>query len=1079
MKLVRNLLLSFVMGIASLTAFSQGVTTSMLNGRVVDASGAALPGATVVAIHTPSGSQYGSSTDAEGNFRIPNMNVGGPYQVTISFIGYENYINSDVYLNLGQAFKLNTKLSEKAASLDEVEIVGVRNNIFDGNRTGSETNVSAQAIENMPSVGRNFSDYTRLTPQARVTQGGGVEIAGTNNRYNAIYIDGAVNNDVFGLTDQGTNGGQTGISPFSMDIIDQISIQVAPYDIKLGGFAGAGINAVTRRGNNNFQGSAYYITRNEGIAGMTPTDNSETERKKLNPFSSDTYGFRLGGPIVKNKLFFFVNAEIQKDETPQPFDFTTYNGTVTTSELTQLSTKLSGYGYDAGGYTDVARTLDGTKLFARLDWNISDVHKLMVRHQYTNAIQSSPSNSSITAIRFANAGVYFPSTTNSSAVELKSNISNAMSNSLILGFTFVRDDRDPMGSNFPYVRIKDGSSNIYFGSEEFSTGNQLNQDIITLTDNFEIYKGKHTITFGTHNEFYKMYNLFIRQNYGSYQFNSISDFLTDQPAYQFDRTFSAVDDVTGDGSKAAAAFNALQIGFYAQDEIQVSDKLKVTAGLRFDIPMFLDTPPVNNDFNDNVIPTLEAAGWDLEGAKTGQMPDPVIMINPRLGFNYDIKGDQTFQVRGGAGLFTSRIPYVWPGASFQNNAMVTGGMRVTAAGAPELVFNPDWENQPSIPPTQPSGQVDIFAKEFKFPKVFRTSLAVDKKLPWGMIGTVEFTYTKTINNVLYYNLAYQESGALTGTGDDRTKWSKIALGTDPNTGSNRKYTDIILGTNTNKGYSYNFTTQLQKSFSNGLAGSIAYNFGEAKSMNDGVSSQNSSQWRVPNVRGKNDLDFAYSDFDMGSRIVGFVSYKKEYLKHAATTVSLFYTGQSGARFSYGYADGSSAYLGEDNQSLELLYVPANQSDINLIDKTVNGVVLTAAQQWADLDAFINADEYLKSRRGDYVERNHSRVPFMNIFDFRIAQDFFVNVGGSRNTLQLALDIFNVGNMINKDWGRIYYSSGAYYNNYPLVKMEGYQADGTTPNFSFQKPKAETWAVDDSGILSSRWQGQITLRYIFK
>lgn len=1077
-QLCRSLIIAAMFLVNVNLAFGQ-VTTSGMNGKVSGANGEGLAGATVVAIHTPSGSQYGTSTDPNGNYRIPNMNVGGPYQVTISFIGFESYVNNEVFLNLGQTFKMNASLAEKAANLEEIEIVGTRNNIFDGNRTGAETNVSQQAIENMPSVGRNFSDYTRLTPQARVTQLGGVEIAGSNNRYNAIYIDGAVNNDVFGLTDQGTNGGQTGISPFSMDIIDQISIQIAPYDIKLGGFAGAGINAVTRRGNNDFQGSAYYITRNEGIAGKTPTDDASATRSKLSPFTSNTYGFRVGGPIVKNKLFFFLNAEMQKDETPQPFDFTTYNGAATATDLQNIANKLNGYGYDAGAYTDVTKSLEGTKLFARFDWNINSVNKLMVRHQFTKAIQTSPSNSNISNIRFANSGIYFPSTTNSTAVELKSNISSEMSNNLILGFTFVRDDRDPMGTNFPYVRIKDGTSNIYFGSEEFSTGNQLNQDIITLTDNFELYKGKHTITFGTHNEFYKMYNLFIRQNYGSYQFNSIADFLGDLPAYQFDRTFSAVDNVTGDGSKAAAAFNALQIGLYVQDEIQVNDKLKLTAGLRADMPMFLDKPPVNADFNDNVIPVLEAAGWDLEGAKTGQMPDPAIMINPRLGFNYDIKGDQSFQIRGGAGLFTSRIPYVWPGASFQNNAVITGGMRVTAAGSPELIFNPVWNNQPVLPPTQPSGQVDIFAKGFKFPKVFRTSLAIDKKLPWGMIATVEGIFTKTINNVLYHNLAYQKTSALTGTGDNRPIWSKVALGNDPNTGIARKYTDIILGTNTNKGYTYNISAQLQKNFNNGFAASLAYNLGHSKSMNDGVSSQNSSQWRVPNVRGKNDLDFAYSDFDMGSRVVGFISYKKEYIKHAATTISLFYTGQSGPRFSYGYADGSSKFLGEDNQSLELLYIPKDQADINLVDITVSGNPLTAAEQWTNLNAFIEGDEYLSSHRGEYVERNALRLPFTNIFDFRIAQDIFTNVAGKQNTIQIALDIFNIGNLINKDWGRIYYSSGAYYNNYPLVKMEGFEADNTTARFSFQKPKGETWAIDDSGILSSRWQGQITLRYIFK
>lgn len=1081
MKHKSALVMLLVMFLIAANSFSQ-VTTSGMNGRVTGNNNETLPGANVVAVHTPTGSVYGTITDVNGLYRIPNMYVGGPYKVTVSYVGYESYVRQDVFLSLGQMFRLNVNLSEKAAQITGVEVVTSRNEIFDGNRTGAETNVGLQTIERLPSLGRNLSDFTRLTPQARVTQYGGLEIAGTNNRFNAIYIDGAVNNDVFGLADAGTNGGQTGISPFSMDIIEQFSISIAPYDVKLGGFAGAGINAVTRRGTNEIQGSAYLFNRNEGLAGKTPTNDETVERKKLAEFTSNTYGFRVGGPIIKDKLFFFMNAEIQRDESPQPFDFSTYVGSVTRAQLDQLKTKLNGMGYDPGSFEGGSRTLDGTKFFARFDYNINKVHKLMLRHQYTYAEQTSPSNPSTTNLRFSNSGIYFPSTTNSTAIELKSNFSNRMSNSFMVGLTYVRDDRDPMGDNFPYVRIKDGNANIYFGSEEFSTGNQLNQDIITITDHVELYRGKHTISFGTHNEFYKMYNLFIRQTFGSYQFNNITDFLNGASAYQYDRTFSLLDNVTGDGSKAAAAFSAMQFGLYIQDEYQVNDQLKVTLGLRADMPMFTDEPPLNEDFNNHVIPKLDSAGWDLMGAKTGQMPDPVIMLNPRFGFNYDVFGDKTLQLRGGAGLFTSRIPFVWPGASFQNNGVTTGGMRVTTtSGDPAyLVFNPQWDKQPSLPPTQPSGQVDIFAKEFKFPKVFRASIAADKKLPWGLIGTVDFTYTKTINNVAYYNLAYVKKGELTGTGDNRPIWGKVDLGKDPNTGKNRSYTDIILGYNTNEGYAYNFMAQLQKTFDHGFSGSIAYTFGKATSLNDGVSSQNSSQWRVPNVRGKNDVDVGISNYDLGSRIVGFVSYKIDYLKHAATTISLFYTGQSGERFSYGYADGSSKFLGEDNQSLELIYVPKDQNDIRLVDlKDNNGnITLSKEQQWADLNAFIENDDYLKDRRGQYVEKNHSRVPFMHIFDFRIAQEFYITAGGKRNTLQVSLDIFNFGNLLNKDWGRLYYASGAYYSNYPLIKFEGFESDNTTPRFSFTKPKGDVWAIDDLGLLSSRWQAQLGVRYTF-
>ncbi|MCK9399993.1 MAG: TonB-dependent receptor [Bacteroidales bacterium] len=1077
MKKIYKLLMMASFFLTAAGLFAQGTTTAGLNGKVTDNNGATLTGATILAVETGTGAQYGTISDDKGLFRLPNMNPGGPYKLTVTFVGFQSFTQPDIYLNLGQTLKLDVKLSESATTLKDVEILGVQNDIFDGNRTGTQTNISNESMSRMPTLGRNITDFTRLTPQAKVTTNGGLEVGGMNNRYNAIFIDGAVNNDVYGLAESGTNGGQTGISPFSMDIIDQFTISIAPYDIKQGGFAGAGINAVTRRGTNEFSGSAYYYMRNEGLAGKTPTDNLDLEREKLANFSSNTYGFRLGGPIIKDKLFFFANVEIQQDETPQPFDFTTYGGDVTTEELNGLTDFVkNNYGYDPGSYTGGERTLDGLKLFARIDWNISQKHKLTLRHQYTKAEQVTPGAPSSTNVYYSNAGIDFPSKTNSTALELKSIFSNKYSNDLIIGLTFVVDDRDPMEANFPYVRIKDGTRNIYFGSEEFSTANYLSQDIITLTDNFEIYKGKHTFTIGTHNEFYKMYNLFVRQNFGSYQYDNLAAFINGDLAFQYDRTFSAVDDVTGDGSKAAADFNAMQIGVYGQWETEWSDKFNTTIGLRLDVPMFLDQSPVNEDFNTNMIPLIEEAGYDLMGAKTGQMPSPKLMFSPRVGFNWDVNGDKKTQVRGGAGIFTSRIPFVWPGGSYTNNGVTTGGMRVTLdpenPDSTVLLFNPDWENQPSVPPTAPSGQVDLFAKNFKFPQVLRGSLAIDQKLPWGIVGTLEVTYTKTLNNVLYYNYRYMQSGNLTGTGDDRPLYTKVNIGS-------AKYTDFIFGTNTNKGYSYNFTAQLQKDDFHGLSAFLAYTYGHTKSMNDGISSQNSSQWRVPNVRGKNDIDLAISDFDLGSRVVAFLSYKVEYAKFLGTTIGLYYNGQSGQRYAYGYADGSTKFLGEDNQSLELMYVPVDQTDINLIDKmdSEGNITLSAAQQWDDLNAFIEGDDYLSTRRGEYAERNSSRAPFQNIIDLHFAQDFYINVKDKRNTLQFTFDIFNFTNMLNNEWGRMYYVSG-YYNNYPLVKFEGFQEDGTTPNFSFTKPKGEIWSIDDAGLMSARWQAQIGIRWLF-
>lgn len=1080
MKKYYSLFMILIMTIWTVAVFGQGSTTAAINGKVMDSKGASLPGATIL-LHEPgTGTQYGTTTDDQGLFRLANVNPGGPYKVTISYVGFQPFINENIFLTLGQTLKIDAKLSEAATELTGVEVVGVRNDIFDGNRTGAETNVGRETIDRMPSVGRTITDFTRLTPQAKVNGDQALEIGGMNNRYNAIFIDGAVNNDVFGLAASGTNGGQIGLSPFSMDIIDQFTISIAPYDVKLGGFAGGSISAVTRRGTNEISGSAYYYLRNATLAGKTPTDNPALIREKLNDFSSSVYGFRLGGPILKDKVFFFANAEIQKDNTPQPFDFSTYAGSYTAGQINGLVDFVKNeYGYDPGSYQGTSRTLDGVKLFGRIDYNINDEHKLTFRHQYTYGNSILPGFPSKTNLYFSNAGQDFTSKTNSSTVELKSTFGNKFSNNIIFGLTFVRDDRDPMGDNFPFVRIKDGTSNIYFGSEEFSTANILNQDIVTLTDNFEIYKGTSTFTVGTHNEFYKMYNLFIRQNFGSYQYADMETFMNGGHAYQYDRTFSLVDNITGDGSEAAAKFNATQIGVYGQWEKQWTENFKTTLGIRLDLPMYITRPPENSNFNDTIIPLIEAAGWDMEGAKTGQMPRAKILYSPRFGFNWDVFNDKKTQVRGGVGIFTSRIPFVWPGGSYTNNGITTGGMRLTYDEAnpdERLLFNPNWDNQPSLPAGKPSGQVDVFARDFKFPQVLRTSIAVDQKLIWGIVGTAEFTYSKILNNIMYYNVRYVKTdNNLTGTGDDRPIWTKVDL-----SNTNSSYTDIILGTNTQEGNSYNITLQLQKNDFYGFSGMFAYTYGQSTSMNDGVSSQNSSNWRVPNVRGKNDLDLGNSDFNLGSRIIAYVSYNIEYAKHLSTTISLYYTGQYAGSYSYGYNDGNTKFLGEDNQDLELMYVPKDANDIHLVNITNSDgeITLSKEQQWTDLNTFIEGNDYLSTRRGMYAERNASHTPFENIIDLHISQNIFMTTNnGKRNTLQITFDVFNFTNMLNKNWGRRYYVSG-YYGNYPLLNFAGFEEDGTTPTFTFEKPKGDIWSIDDSGLNSSRWQGQIGIRYIF-
>jgi len=1077
MKKFNQLLMLFA-GVVFLagTAFGQGNTTAGINGKITSNTGESLPGATVVIVETASSTMYGTVSDLDGYYRIPNMNVGGPYKLTISFVGYENYDQDNIFLALGQTLRINIELSESAYQLVGAEIIGQREDIFDGNRTGAETVVGTREIGDMPNVGRQMSDMVRLTPQAIVDYNNAISIAGQNNRYNAISIDGAVNNDVFGLAASGTNGGQTGGTPISMDAIDQFQVSIAPYDIRQSGFSGASINAVTRRGANNFEGSAYWIFRNQGLAGKTPyavyEGDDDFEPKKLDDFTSSIYGLRIGGPIIKDKVFFFLSAEFQRDQTPQPFEFENYDGDSDQAQIDAFADFLrSEYGYDPGGYLDNTRELNSNKLLARLDFNISKEHKLMLRHHYTKLESIGPRRSSNRSINFSNNGVYFPSTTNSFAAELKSNW-DKYSNNLILSITTVRDSRDPMGDNFPSMRIYDGSGTLWVGSEPYSTANQLDQDIFTITDNFNIYKGTHTITVGANIEFSHTYNLFMRKNFGEYRYSSVDDFMnnTTVPAYQYERGYSLVDDVTGDGSKAAADFNTMIFGFYGQDEWQASDDFKLTFGLRFDIPMFL-TEPTAVDGWDTTAAKLEAAGYDLQGAKSGQMPKPQFMISPRIGFNWDINGNEKTQLRGGAGLFTSRAPLVWPGGSYTNNGLTVGGVYHRSSWGTPIWFRSDWNDQYTAEDfgaadAIPSGQMDLFAEDWKFPQVLRTSLAIDQKLPWwGLIGTVEVLFTKTLNNVLYYNVNQQPSDGKLSGADNRPHY--------PGRSIESAYTRIMLGTNTNEGSAYNITAQLQKQFSKGFLGSLSYTYGKATAMNDGTSSQNSSQWRyMENVNGLNHLDLSTSDFSPGSRVVAYLSYKVEYGDNFASTFGFYYEGVSGRPYSYVYNDYGDLN-GEGENAGNLIYVPANSGEI-----LFEGTAEEQAAQWNALDNFITNDEYLKDRRGNYAERNGRRVPFQHMADFKFIQDFYINAGGDRHTLQLTFDIFNLANLISNKAGTIYFVTN---DAYRMIDFEGYAEDDRgqwSPVFSYEAPEGEIWNVDDAGVRSSRWQGQIGIRYIF-
>ena len=1061
-RLLAVLLLAFSVQFG---AIAQGVTTSSLFGKIVDQSGEALIGANVFAIHTPSGTSYGVATDLDGFFRIPNMRVGGPYKVTVSYTGFGEQQLENLFLRLGETQKRNFTLDESATVLSSVLVSATAG--IPGQNAGTGTQITSDDIDNLPTLDRDLNDFTRLTPQFNST-GSGASFAGMNNRFNAIYVDGAVNNDVFGLSSSGANGGQTGISPFSIDIIDQIQVVLSPYDVSLGGFAGGGINAVTKSGTNTFKGTAYYFNQNEGLAGQTNATQAEktgAERRKLPDFNEDLYGFSLGGPIVKDKIFFFTNIEIQKEETPRPFDIEAYEGDATESDLNNLRDFLiSEYDYDPGGYGDAVTTLDGFKFFGKLDFNINNNNKLTLRHNLTKGEQTSPSSSDFDDINFANSGIFFPTTTNSSALELNSNFGDKYSNNLIIGFTSVRDDRDPIGGDFPYVAIEDGDGDIQFGSEQFSTANALDQDIFSITDNFKIYNGNHTFTIGTHNEFYRIYNLFIRQNYGSYDWDSIDDFISGAPAEEYDRSYSLVDNITGDGSAAAAEFNAIQLGFYAQDEWTVTNDLTITAGLRVDIPIITDDPTEDTYFNNTARPAIEGF-YDLQGARAGQAPQGQLMWSPRIGFNYDMSGTNTTILRGGLGIFTSRIPFVWPGAMFSNNGLSVGGLDERDVDG-DIFFEPSIDNQLTNPNfSVPAGQMDLFVEDFKYPQVFRTNLGLDTELPGGIQASFEALYTKTLNNISYTNVNSDPTDdfSFTGAGSD-TRDRLVGQSIDPT------YVAVYLADNTNEGYTYNLSATFSKKFEWGLNATLAYNYGDGESVFEGTSSQNSSQWRgAINVAGRNQPLLGRTDFSVGHRIVGAAAYSFKWNEegNAATTLSLFYNGQSGSPFSYviGARNGQNIIneRGSTGRNRTLAYIPANQSEIALEDPA----------DWAVLNAFIEDNEYLSSRRGQFAEKNGDRSPWVSLFDFAVRQDFGIKVGNTTQKFQISMDVFNFANFLNSDWGVVRSNPFAF----ELVDFEGFE--GTVPTYSVSASRLELGKDKfDFASTASRWRMRLGVRYIF-
>ncbi len=1079
------------------SAFSQ-VTTSGMSGRIVSDSNEPLPGAAVVAVHVPSGTQYGTITGADGRYYIQGMRAGGPYTIDVSFVGYSTGKFSDITLFLGETYTLNVTLKESTIDVGEVVVLGVKSPAFNSERNGASVNINNRQIAMMPSISRSINDVTKLTPQAN-----GNQIGGGNYRQNYITVDGAQFNNAFGI---GTNL-PAGGSPISLDALDQISVNITPFDVRQSGFIGASVNAVTRSGNNEFTGSVYTYMQNEKYKGNKVGDNKFTKT----PSEYQMIGLRLGGPIIKNKLFFFVNYENEKSQVPgpsrvaatpsAPADYSKNIARPTVAEMDMISKYLKDkYGYETGPYQGYSQESPGSKLLARIDWNISKNHRFNIRYSDTRAKSPSYPSTSVSpfssiytgnrqamdAMWFKNSGYFQETNFSSLSSELNSTFGGSkFANTFRVTYSFQDEPRSTEGKTFPFVDIlKDNKVFTSFGTELFSYGNLREVKTTTITDDFSWSLGINRFTTGLQYEHNTTKNGFMRFGSSFYVFNSWDDFVNGAKPKNFGVTFSN----TPGYAQAFPSFDFNQYTAYIQDEISVNVKLKITAGFRIDLPTY--SQPTDEH------PIIATLSFGNEKFSTSTLPKSRILYSPRVGFNYDFKGDRSLIIRGGTGIFTGRVPFVWIVGQVGDAGMIQTTQTYSGNAVPGP-FNPD--PRAYYPASQPAagtlvpGTFTIISNDFKMPQSWKSSIALDANLPWGIKGTLEGIFNKDINTAFFVNKGLKGGAPMNIAGypDNRIiyptankdKYYQLqnngVITTSAGTGSG--VSPIVL-TNEKGGYYYSTTAKLEKAFENGFYGLIAYTHSEAKNLVDGAGDQASSAWNGnANVNGANSVEKSYASYVTPDKLIANVSYKIEYLKLMATTLSLFYEGGAQGRFSYVY---SSNIVRGGAGSNNLIYVPKDPSEITFVDQTVkdangNNVVWTAAAQSDAFFKYIDQDKYLKTRKGKYAERNGAVYPWRNQWDVKVMQEFFVNVGGKRNTIQVSLDILNAANLINKDWGHAWY----YNQNNILVQNNNSSvvAGGTVkPTWKLNPYNNEMIkkTFSDNVSFSSTYSMQLGIRYIF-
>ena len=1118
-KIVRLLTLLLILPFA----ISAQVTTSSISGTIKQSNGESLAGATITAIHVPTGTKYTTISTKSGTFTLPGLRPGGPYTFNAQFVGLKTQDIEGLILTLGDDYNVNLVMQPVEQTLTEVVVSGGKaaSNI----KTGASTNVGQRQIATLPSISRNITDFTRLTPQAN-----GNAIAGRDGRYNNFTVDGANLNNNFGLSTDPLPGGNS--QPISLDAIEEVSVNIAPADVRQSNFTGANIASVTKSGTNQFKGTIYGFYRDQSFIG-TRVGGSKLPTQ---PDSKSTvYGASVGGPIIKNKLFFFVNAEKEKRVAPPLTSFRPTGGSgggnvsqVHIDSLNKFSNYLaSQYGYATGSADGLPNAnISNYKILARIDWNINTTHKLTLKYSemvgdddrlmsnsVPNGGQSGGPNTWTTNPRFGNNAMSFENSqysfrdvVRSAAIELNSNWNGKFSNQLIATGTKIRTTRSTPGGVFPFIDImgdptKSGVAATYAGGakqnymsagmENFSNNNDVKNDVYNITNNFNYYRGKHIYTIGGTYEYQYVGNMFMPGSQSYYAFGSLQEFMTpgtNPIGYTY--TFSRI---AGKEKVYSAEMKIGQLGLYIQDEFNINARLKLIMGLRVDKPIYPTQPLENPAITALTFPDRYGNPTNYS---TGMWPKARFYYSPRINVRWDMNGDKSMIIRAGTGVYTGRIPFVYLTNMPTNSGMYQVSVVANAAQLAQITFNPNPAAYQSLftvsAPAPNSAGFVLIDKKYKFPQVWRTNLGFDKRFANNWTLTMDAIYSKDLNATVMRN-ANQSTPTGTVNLGGSTRPSFIN-----NSSATRRlysaYANAIVLENNNAGGSFSFTAQVSKAFTKGFYASLAYTFSAAMDVTANPGSTASSTWGFNNTSGtQNTKELSYSSFATPHRILGTFSYRKEFLKHLGTTISLFYEGAQQGRFSYiyGAAGGTapsgfsnSADINYDGNSSDLMYIPKDPSEITFVPLTVGSgataVTYTAQQQKDAFFAFIEQDKYLKRAKGTVAERNGAVIPFYHRLDVRFLQDIFTNIGSRRATLQFSADCTNFLNLVNKDWGlRDFFVVGN-----PLRATKNattgevrYQLATYTPTGTSTPILVDRTFV--KGIsTASTWQLQLGLRLIF-